>query len=136
MAKNIPKIADSVIEKLKNEGFVIQRYDSYTTNSVYLKLDYGVANSIRISDHKGKKHLQYRYNLLSTVNGIHRHKSPQGLGRYYYSFDAVEVMFQDIIEARVLKMLQCGTEQYAKYMETNKLNGQYQLGFWAKCVEV
>jgi len=136
MVKNIPQIADLVIKKLKNAGFVIQRYDSYTTNSVYLKLDYGVANSIRISDHKGKKHLQYRYNLLSTIKCIHRHKPPQGWDRYYYGFDAVDVMIKDIIEAKALKLLQCGTEQYTRYMETNKLNGQERLGFWAKCVEV
>ena len=46
-------------ELLLEKGFIVQRYDSVTTNSIYLKLDYGMCNSIRISDHKGKKHLSY-----------------------------------------------------------------------------
>ena len=56
--------ADAIVSILKDKGFVIQRYDAYSTDSVYLKLDYGVCNSIRISDHEGKKHLCYRYNMI------------------------------------------------------------------------
>ena len=54
-------------ELLLEKGFIVQRYDSVTTNSIYLKLDYGMCNSIRISDHKGKKHLSYMYNLRSDI---------------------------------------------------------------------
>ena len=45
-------IADYIQSKLLEYGFKIQRYNAYSTNSIYLKLDYGVCNSIRISDHK------------------------------------------------------------------------------------
>ena len=57
-------IADSLIHTLSQAGFTIQRYDASTTDSIYLKLDYGVGNSIRISNHTGKKHLNYRYNII------------------------------------------------------------------------
>ncbi|MBM7715323.1 hypothetical protein JOC94_002310 [Bacillus thermophilus] len=53
--KELQETADYIIARLKKKGIVIQRYDSYSTNSIYLKLDYGVSNSVRISDHKGKK---------------------------------------------------------------------------------
>lgn len=60
-AVTIQSIADSLIHTLSQAGFTIQRYDASTTDSIYLKLDYGVGNSIRIS---GKKHLNYRYNII------------------------------------------------------------------------
>ena len=58
---NIRDLATEVAQKLVEAGFVVHRYNAYSTQSVYLKLDYGVANSIRISDHKGKEKLSYRY---------------------------------------------------------------------------
>lgn len=57
------EIADYLSEELKNNGFTVHRYDAFSTKSIYLKLDYGVCNSIRISDHNGKKYLKYRYNI-------------------------------------------------------------------------
>lgn len=56
-------LADSLSERFLAEGFTVHRYDAYSTSSVYLKLDCGMCNSIRISDHRGKKHLAYRYNI-------------------------------------------------------------------------
>ena len=35
----------------KSPELIIHYYHSYTSNSIYLKLDYGAANSVRISDH-------------------------------------------------------------------------------------
>jgi hypothetical protein len=52
--REISAIADAVIKELTAAGFVIQRYDAFSTNSIYLKLDYGLCNSIRISDHRQK----------------------------------------------------------------------------------
>lgn len=63
-AVTIQSIADSLTHTLSQAGFTIQRYDASTTDSIYLKLDYGVGNSIRISNHTGKKHLNYRYNII------------------------------------------------------------------------
>ena len=61
MNKNTKKIRDLaayVCDRLDGK-VLIHRYDAYSTNSVYLKFDYGVANSLRIADHAGKKHLAY-----------------------------------------------------------------------------
>lgn len=63
----LDEIANKIQSKLLDKGFIIHRYNAYSTKSIYLKLDYGVGNSIRISDHIGKGHLQYRYNVLTTV---------------------------------------------------------------------
>ena len=56
-------VAAAVIKRLIGK-VVIHRLDAYSTNSIYLKFDYGIVNSLRISDHEGKKHLSYRYNIL------------------------------------------------------------------------
>ena len=60
-------LADEICTRLLKEGFIIYRYDAYSSNSVYLKLDFGVSHSIRISDHEGKRHLHYRYNIGSHI---------------------------------------------------------------------
>lgn len=49
--KAIRDLAAYVCDSLAGK-VVIHRYDAYSTNSVYLKFDYGVGNSLRISDHK------------------------------------------------------------------------------------
>ena len=54
MRNELDNLADYIAKRLISEGFTVQRYNAYTTNSIYLKLDYGVCNSIRISDHPGK----------------------------------------------------------------------------------
>lgn len=48
------EICNKIIDFLLDNGFSVLRYDAYSTNSIYLKLDYGVCYSIRISDHPGK----------------------------------------------------------------------------------
>ena len=57
-AKTIRDLAAYVCDRLAGK-VLIHRYDAYSTNSVYLKFDYGVANSLRIADHAGKEHLAY-----------------------------------------------------------------------------
>lgn len=43
-------VAAAVIKRLIGK-VVIHRLDAYSTNSIYLKFDYGIVNSLRISDH-------------------------------------------------------------------------------------
>lgn len=59
--KEIKRVADIIENRLIDQGVVVQRYDSYTTNSVYFKFDGGLANSLRIGDHQGKQYLNYMF---------------------------------------------------------------------------
>lgn len=68
MRAELNSLAERIISELKDK-VVIHRYDAYSTNSIYLKFDYGVANSLRISDHPGKRHLRYRFNLMAEQAG-------------------------------------------------------------------
>ena len=64
--KTIRGLAAYVCDRLVGK-VLIHRYDAYSTNSVYLKFDYGVANSLRIADHAGKEYLSYRFNIILTL---------------------------------------------------------------------
>ncbi|MNN67431.1 hypothetical protein D3C81_1830650 [compost metagenome] len=128
------QIVDKSIKFLKAQDFTIQRYNAYSTNSVYLKLDYGVCNSIRFSDHAGKKHLAYRYNLLTDIEKMNDERNERGLKRSYYPVNWLDVMLQDIVRDREEKLRNYGEDLYARYMRNNKREGEQDTkGFWSKC---
>ena len=52
--ESLIKVAEDIQILLKKNGFTIHRYNSYSSNSIYLKVDFGLAGSIRISDHVGR----------------------------------------------------------------------------------
>lgn len=124
------RLADSIAKRLIANGFTIQRYNAYTTNSIYLKLDYGVCNSIRISDHPGKKYLKYRYNIGTFVKEYRKEK----FDRFYYRSDKSKNMIKKIIEDREAKKLRYGESGYRRLMEKSKSENTGTLGFWSKAV--
>lgn len=138
MAKNInntvTRAVDFIIDRLKEEGAVIQLYRAKSTNSAYIKIDFGVGGTIRISDHKGKKHLHYRYNLLLNSN---RHKTNHGgLERFYFPFRDIELMLEKILYDRRVKMEKYDS-RYAKFMRENEMsNANNRKGFWADAILV
>lgn len=129
-------IADEIQEKLLDMGFTVHRLNAFTTNSVYLKVDCGVCHSIRVSDHRGKKHLKYRYNIgafvreFRSVHDMYR--------RYYFTVDEVDrlVNFVKHDRARQIDVLG-GEEAYKKQVRRFRERGESMTkGFWAKCWEV
>lgn len=131
-------LADQVVEKLKAHKVVIQRYNSYSSNSVYLKFDYGVSNSLRISDHKGKGHLAYRYNALTVCKKpIAARDKERGLLRFYYPINAVDDLVNKILYDRWEKIHRYGRANYLHYMGINKeQNKNAKKGFWSQAVIV
>jgi hypothetical protein len=130
---SIEQIADRLVSDLSAEGFTIQRYDAYSTNSVYLKLDFGVCNSIRISDHPGKKHLKYMYNVLTCHKGEPKRVS-DGFTRYYYkaSKHQTDHMIRKIKSVRESKVERFGQQGYASEMRKARIAGAYAKGFWTQ----
>ena len=127
--KNFKQIALKLQNRLLAEGFVIQRYDAFSTKSIYLKLDYGLCNSIRISDHTGKKHLQYMFNLGKDIKAIRHEK--QEFMRYYYPFNKMDELIDHILRHRANKM-RCYGDTYAEAMEQTRQANQNNRGFWSK----
>lgn len=113
--KELNDLAKCMADRLIAEGFIVQRYDAYSTSSIYLKLDYGVCNSIRISDHNGKKHLKYRYNIgphIKEFRAVMRDRYP----RLYYPIGEAEKMIDKILRDRDSKIDMYGCESYAEFM--------------------
>lgn len=125
--KQIDSIADSLIKFLSRNGFVIQRYDAYSTDSVYLKLDFGVSNSIRISDHLGKEKLQYRYNII--IGGKDNIVEEKYI-RYFFNENSIEMLANQILLDRMEKIKKYGRHNYLEYMKNNIRAGQNAVGFW------
>lgn len=134
--------ANKLIKMLKKEGFTIQRYDAYSTNSIYLKLDFGVCNSIRISDHKGKDGLSYKYNLLSIVKSyrLERIKPTSErnfeLERHYYPLDAATKLVSDIIKHKKQKMINMSEPAYRLQMRKMLIKNRDNDGFWSGSIIV
>jgi|SRR5690625_6035525 len=131
--KVIESTANYLIDNLKREGIVIQKYESMGTLSIYLKLDYGVLNSIRISDHKGKKHLSYKYNILTICPKpiSTRNKTRYGhVIRHYFPMNKKQELFKKILQDRSAKILSYGQRNYQKFMDKQLTQNRGKKGFW------
>jgi hypothetical protein len=126
------KLADQIAKSLKKHGFILQRYNSHGTNSIYLKLDYGVSHSLRISDHRGKKHLSYRFNLLTDIDKSYTEK--EEYERRYYCKSDIEKLISDVLEHRDKQIARYGSNGYVKLMKKNQLDNADKKGFWKQAV--
>lgn len=122
------EICNKIIDFLLDNGFSVLRYDAYSTNSIYLKLDYGVCYSIRISDHPGKAYLNYRYNVI--LGGTIHTDMVKGKQRYYYGDSDLALLFDQIYKDRQERIGKYGRGLYNEFMEKNKLDGISKDGFW------
>lgn len=108
-----------LIPKLLNMGFIVHRYNSYTTSSIYLKLDYGLSCGIRIADHPGKKKYSYRFNVIKDyVGGKVIYKD--GLICKFYYFKEIENVLEDVQEEKKEKIKRYGITNYNLYMKKEK----------------
>lgn len=130
-------ISQYIEVKLLEQGFIIHRYDSYSTNSIYLKLDYGVMNSIRISDHKGKQHLSYKYNIESGVKVAKWYKDKRGFWRYNCPTTptAIDELITIILSDKLKKKM-LYKSRYDELVEIYKQKTITEKGFWEQAKEV
>lgn len=129
----IKEIAGYVCEQLAGK-VIIHRYEAYSTNSIYLKFDYGVANSLRISDHPGKKHLNYRYNIETDMSEFSVKNGGDGYAKYYYPVEYVDFAIKDILEGKKARM--SNYKDYDRAVEVAKMRIQHEKGFWQQAKEV
>lgn len=119
--------------ELKANGFDVLYYESTTTSSAYLKLDYGANGSIRVSDHAGYKHLSFKYNLVLNGNFPHRKKRKGDTGKYYMYPDDYDRMVREIIDDREGKKAWYGDDRYLYFIRKNREEHEGDLrGFWSK----
>ena len=113
------KVTRILIKKLLDMDFIVHRYDAYSTSSIYLKLDYGVACGIRIADHPGKKKYSYRFNIIKVFNGD-KVILKDGLISRFYDFTELEKVLKDVQEEKQKKLCKYGINNYNLYMEREK----------------
>lgn len=133
MTKNVQEVAYELQNRFLDENFIVQRYDSYSTDSVYIKLDYGFAKTIRISDHNGYNHLSYRYNVRLDIKKSYFERDSRGFPRYYFSVNDIDKLVNLIIENRKKKIDAIGEFKYnLKVIDFLEANSGSK-GFWRKC---
>ena len=112
---NSESIANIISQQLLKLGFIVHRYNSKTTNSIYLKLDYGVCCGIRIADHNGKKKYHYRFNVYKDYKGD-RIILRDNLISYFFTFDEIPELIKQVQIEKQNKVSKYGLEKYKFYM--------------------
>lgn len=100
MMKEIEKATNRIIELCKEEGIIVHYYKSRTSDSMYLKFDYGVAHSLRISSHMGIEKYHYKFNLIKGIPKIYEIKYKNDTHSTYYPFKEFYQCVKDIVENR------------------------------------
>ena len=118
------EIANILVQKLLAKGFIVHRYNSHTTSSIYIKLDYGLSCGIRIADHPGKKKYSYRFNVIKDYVGD-KVIIKDGLICRFYDFTELEEVIQADKKERQEKINKYGLQNYKKYMEKESKDDLY-----------
>jgi hypothetical protein len=126
----IRQAADYLGEALCCNGCIVHRYDAISTSSVYLKIDAGVACSIRLSDHEGRGDLAYRFNYLANETGTDVYCLNGSTDRYYYQSGALGTMVNDVLVLRDERELMY--KNYDELVQERLTSGEHQKGFWQK----
>ena len=108
------EVASILIQELISIGFIVHRYNSYTTSSIYLKLDYGLSCGVRIADHPGKKKYSYRFNVIKDYIGD-KVIIKDGLICRFYDFRELEEVIKAVQKERQKKINKYGLQNYQKY---------------------
>ena len=122
---NGKEIANILVQKLVAEGFIVHRYNSHTTSSIYIKLDYGLSCGIRIADHPGKKKYSYRFNVIKDYDGD-KVIVKDGLICQFYDFTELENIINAVQKEKYDKINKYGLKNYQKYMERQSQTDLYK----------
>lgn len=112
--ESLIKVAEDIQTLLKKNGFTIHRYNSYSSNSIYLKVDFGLAGSIRISDHVGKGYLNYTFNVGTDIKEYREEQGKYGV-RYFIPENRLELLLP-----LVNKIYKSKITKYSKHWYNNK----------------
>lgn len=140
MARGSRKRGDAAARKISRalieRGFTVHRYDAISTSSIYLKLDWGAGLSVRIADHDGYRHLNYRFNVNTEwKSGVRRAKIDQN-GRSFtrttYGLGSVGQLVGDVARRRDAIIRREGEDAYRKRIEALRAEaGAATNGFYA-----
>lgn len=113
------EVTTILVSKLLDMGFIVHRYNSHSTSSIYLKLDYGLSCGIRIADHPGKKKYSYRFNVIKDYSG-NKVILKDGLICRFYDFNELDSVLNAVQQEKQQKINKYGLKNYQRYMEKEK----------------
>ena len=127
----LKRMAGQIADALIAEGFTIHRYDAQRTSSIYLKLDWGACNMVRISDHPGHAHGTARYNIGTWVSVAMEVCDPYP--HYYYPPSDVSDLIAKCVEDRAMRRSLSGEAGYTETCEKKRKEAKRaRSGFWTK----
>ena len=113
------EVTNILVSKLLDMGFIVHRYNSHSTSSIYLKLDYGLSCGIRIADHPGKKKYSYRFNVIKDYVG-NKVILKDGLICRFYDFNELDSVLNAVQQEKQQKLNKYGLKNDQRYMEKEK----------------
>lgn len=119
--EKLNRAAQYLVDELKANGMLVMRYDSKSSHSIYLKVDDGALGTIRISDHEGKPHLGYKYNLIagSARKTVRFGNRP----RHYCPLSDIIVLRDKLLYDRDMMVTRMGLSGYHSKMVLSKQKG-------------
>lgn len=127
MGTDKEQIMFELLSKLSEYNFKLHYYKA-TTDSCYIKLDYGTCGSIRISDHIGIEKYKYTFNLMTDIN-----KSYEEDNRKYYCLKDMDKMVKEIVNYREQQKKNFDYEKKTDYWK--ECCYRKRKGFWQICKE-
>lgn len=136
--RNVQSVADTMVHFFQSQGIKVMRYKAYSTSSVYLKLDYGMLYTMRISDHPGKKYLRYRYNIIKGYHGERYIPTEWGWNREFIAIsrERLNTMCLDILRMKSKKVQQLGLYGYQQEMDYRRERNARNKGFWQQAKDL
>lgn len=123
-------LAEYIVNELKRRGYVILYYEAKTSNSIYLKIDYGVGKSIRISDHEGIGKLKYKYNVRTDKTEYEEYTEDR-VKRFFYPIFELDKLLNQIDRTKKEMLETYGESNYKKIMQKEKEeNKDSKSSFW------
>jgi hypothetical protein len=138
----LDKAVHTLIKRLKEERFIVQKYKSRSTRSVYLKIDFGLCHSIRISDHLfADMDGRIKYHVVENLPKKEKRMLQQVNEEYkvenlFFPMkeEYIEEIVQKIVENRERERRHKGKEGYVDWMYNRYclMKDDAKNGFWKK----
>ena len=139
MVERIAKIEELMVEKLLQNNFKIMIYCARRTGSIYIKVDFGILDTIRISDHDVPKHRRpSEYNIVPDIYSYPQVRVQDGKKFVYATDDDIGVTTITTMllskRRKIRKMY--GKTKYLQHIYDRKESMLKHDGFWRYAVEI
>lgn len=129
-------ILKNIISRLKNENFIVHMYQD--SEGTYLKIDYGICDTIRFGEYHSNDYFRYRYNVIRDCSMFRKELVKDNIERFFYPPTDIDHLIHDIVLYRNNKVDKYSEKGYKKILEQSKLQAinDKTNTFWLNAHEV